>query len=107
MGEAKRRAEARRAYAAVPPGERLGDAPVEARYHEQMTGVVRALDAVFNGDKRGPEKTTGFVLMTFAIGDGPGRCNYMSNGVDRHDIVVLMREMIARFEGMPYKEGTA
>ena len=107
MGEARRRAEARRAYENVPPGERLGDAPVEAAYHSQMTGIVKALDEVFNGSKRGPDKTVGFVLMLFNIGDGPGRCNYMSNGVNRQDIVTLMKEMIARFEGQPEIEGTA
>ena len=107
MGEASRRARARRDYEAVPPGERLGDAPVEARYHDQMTALCKGLDAVFNGDAKGRDRRVGFVLMTFGINDGPSRCNYMSNGIGREDIVALMKEMIARFEGMPWQEGNA
>lgn len=34
------------------------------------------------------------------IVDG-GRCNYISNGADRRDIVSLLREQAARFEGSP------
>jgi hypothetical protein len=36
------------------------------------------------------------------IGDGgEGRCNFISNGADRKDIVTLFKEMITRFEGQP------
>jgi len=45
--------------------------------------------------------------MMFPHGDGPGRVNFVSNGVDRADIVVLFKEMIARFEGQPDLEGHA
>jgi hypothetical protein len=45
--------------------------------------------------------------MVFPFGDVTGRCNYMSNGADRKDIVVLMREMIARFSGQPEISGKA
>lgn len=100
MGESKRRRAARDFYS-QPKGEALGDAPVEEEYHDRMVAIVKGLDQVFNGDKRGPDKTVGFVLMTFSLGDGPGRCNYMSNGVSRQDVVTLMKEMITRFEGMP------
>jgi hypothetical protein len=31
----------------------------------------------------------------------------MSNGADRRDIVTLMKEMIARFEGQPELKGQA
>jgi hypothetical protein len=95
MGEAKRR------------GERLGDAPVEAKYAEKMTAVAAAIDELFNGDKHGDEREVGFVLIVFPFGDHEGRCNYMSNGADRRDIVTLMKEMIARFEGQPEIKGSA
>jgi hypothetical protein len=100
MGEAKRRAAAE--YAAIPDGERLGDAPVEEEYHQKMVATMGAVDQLFNGPP-GPdrEKKTGIVIMVFPYGDKTGRCNYMSNGADRADIVTLMREMIARFEGQP------
>ena len=76
-----------------------------------MTGIgtpfsifwVCALNALQNSMNR----KVGFVLMVYNFGDQPGRCNYISNGADRKDVVVLMREMIARFEGQPEMKGRA
>ncbi len=82
-----------------------GDAPVEDRYAESMKRVVRAIDQTFNGDVRGKDRKVGFVLMVFPFGSHEGRCNYMSNGAAREDIVTLMKEQIARFEGQPETEG--
>ena len=101
MGEAKRRRDAQRDYEATPPGRRLGDAPVQAEYHAKMTAIVQALDEMFNGQVGGPGRKTGLVLMVFPFEGFDGRCNYMSNGANREDIVTLMKEMIARFEGQP------
>lgn len=84
--------------------ERLGDRPIEPKYIRQMNTVAQSLDVLFNGDAKGPARTTGFVLMVFPFGDegaDTGRCNYISNGADRRDIVLLMKEMIQRFEGLP------
>lgn len=104
MGESKRRRE----FHAQQPHQRLGDAPVEAEYHDKMVAVVQAIDEFFNGKTKAPDKQVGFVLMVFPYGEGAeGRCNYMSNGADRQDVVTLMREMIARFEGQPELEGRA
>lgn len=83
------------------PEHRLGDQPVEAAYHDQMVAIMQTLDEFVNPGQRAPNKTTGIVLMMFPYGEVTGRCNYMSNGADRRDIVTLMREMIARFEGQP------
>ena len=77
---------------------RLGDQPVEPKYVEQMNAVARGLDKIFNGDKHGDDRTTGFVLLVFDYGEKEGRCNYISNGADRHDIVTLFKEQIKRFE---------
>jgi hypothetical protein len=70
-----------------------------------MLKLAHALDVMFNGDLTGPARKTGFVLLLFPfseIGDGgEGRCNFISNGADRGDIVVLFKEMIKRFEGQP------
>lgn len=93
-------------YQSLGSEQRLGDAPVEAQYHAQMTGLARALDEVFNGDNKGSDRETGFVLMVFKFSD-KGRCNYISNGADRQDVVTLMKEMIARFEGQPEMKGKA
>jgi hypothetical protein len=86
--------------------ERLGDAPLENQYAQKMKDLAASLDYIFNGELHGPDRPTGFVLMVFPFGD-TGRCNYISNGADRKDIVALMREMIARFEGQPEMKGTA
>lgn len=88
--------------------ERLGDGPIQEQYREMMNAVARGLDAAFNGDAKGPERQTGFVLMVYPFDDvAGGRCNYISNGADRRDVVTLMKEMIARFEGQPEISGQA
>lgn len=79
----------------------LGDEPIEGRYVEQMNAVARGLDEIFNGDKVGDERTTGFVLLVFPFGEKEGRCNYISNGADRGDVVTLLREQLKRFEEAP------
>lgn len=77
----------------------LGDAPIEDAYKVIMKSVARALDETFNGEKRGAERQVGFVLLVFNYGEKEGRCNYISNGADRDDIVTLFKEQIKRFEG--------
>jgi hypothetical protein len=50
------------------------------------------------------------VLMVFPFSGfekGDTRCNYISNGADRNDVVTLMKEMITRFEGQPEMKGRA
>jgi hypothetical protein len=83
----------------------LGDGPIETQYAEKMQMVASALDDVFNGPKKHPNKEVGFVLLTFAFGEKEGRCNFISNGADRRDIICLFKEMIARFEGQPEMRG--
>lgn len=78
----------------------LGDQPIEEKHREQMVAVVQTLDEFFNGE-------VGVVLLVFPFGDKEGRCTFISNGADRRDVVVLMREMITRFEGQPEMKGTA
>lgn len=87
--------------------EKLGDAPIEAEFYEKMNAVARGLDEFFNGDAKGDARAVGFVMMVFPFGDRSGRCNYISNGADRADVVTLMKEMIARFEGQPEQSGRA
>ena len=88
--------------------EMLGDAPIQTEYHEQMNAVAEGLDRIFNGETHGPDRKTGFVLLVFPFGDSDsGRCNFISNGADRRDVVTLMKEMIARFEGQAEARGSA
>jgi hypothetical protein len=83
----------------------LGDAPLEELYRAQMSAVAQVLDETFNGTLKAPHKKVGFVLLLFEYGEKEGRCNFISNGADRADIVVLFKEMIARFEGQPEMKG--
>lgn len=76
---------------------RIGNAPIEPEFYEMMNKLAHGLDHMFN---QGEEKRIGFILMTFNFGDKPGRCNYISNA-QREDVVVLLREQLAYFEGMP------
>lgn len=88
--------------------ERLGDAPISQQYREQMNAIASVLDETFNGDAKGAARDTGFVLLVFPFGTADGaRCNFISNGADRKDVVTLMKEMIARFEGQPEMRGRA
>lgn len=85
----------------------LGDQPIESHLYEVMNGLAKGLDKVFNGEAKGAERKIGFVLLVFPFGNEDGRCNYISNGADRKDIVVMMREQIARFEGQAEASGRA
>ena len=85
---------------------RLGDAPIQPEYRAQMNALAQGLDEIFNGEAKGSDRKTGFVLLVFPFGDN-GRCNFISNGANRQDIVAMFKEMIARFEGQPEMKGTA
>ena len=76
----------------------LGSGPIQDEYRVQMNAIARALDETFNGDARGSDRKTGFVLLVFPYGDVDGRCNYISNGADRRDIIKLLREQANRFD---------
>jgi hypothetical protein len=86
----------------------LGDAPIEPQYVEDMQRIAHILNDVFNKDLEITKRKTGFVLLVFPFGnDFDGRANFISNGANRKDIVVLFKEMIARMEGQPEIEGHA
>jgi hypothetical protein len=94
---------------------RLGDAPIEDAQRERMNKIATFLDRQFNGDNAQPhallkedKREWGFVMLVFRFGDDPkNRCNFISNGADRKEIITLFKEMIARFEGQPEMEGHA
>jgi len=70
-----------------------------------MQSMASALDDVLN--EKGKPKKNGFVLLVFPF-DGPEgqRTNYVSNG-QRQDVVVALKEVIARFEGWAQQSGRA
>lgn len=83
------------------------DSEIEQKYRDQMNALARGIDEIFNGDTKGKERQTGFVLLVFPFEGFDGRANYISNGASREDIVALFKEMIARFEGQPELKGNA
>jgi hypothetical protein len=84
----------------------LGDAPIEQQYRDKMQQLAQALDSILNDGATGDDRTTGFCLMVFPFADFDGRANYISNA-KREDIVVLLKEQLARFQGQPEMKGTA
>lgn len=87
--------------------QRLGDGPIQADYREKMNAVMATLDQFMNGEAKGSARETGIVVLMFPFGSVDGRCNFISNGADRADLIVLFKEMIARFEGQPQTKGRA
>jgi hypothetical protein len=80
--------------------------PIQAEFRDKMNAMAQGLDEVLNGDKHGKDRKVGFVLLVFPLGEVSGaRTNYISNG-ERSDIVILLKEMVARFEGQPLKNAT-
>ena len=90
--------------------KKLGDQPIQPEFYERMNELARILDMAFNGEKKGKARPTGFVLLVYPFAEmekGDARCNFISNGADRKDVVALFKEMIARFEGQPEMKGNA
>lgn len=72
---------------------------------KMMQAMASALDGALN--EKGKPKTNGFVLLVFPFDGLEGqRTNYVSNG-RREDILVALKEMVARFEGQPNQSGRA
>ncbi|MCA0032730.1 hypothetical protein [Mesorhizobium sp. B263B2A] len=85
----------------------LGDGPIQNDYRDKMNAVMATLDEFMNGDTKGADREVGIVVLMFPFGATDGRCNFISNGAQRQDIVTLFKEMIARFEGQPAMKGRA
>lgn len=81
------------------------DDEIETAVRDQMTALALALDELFNGTAKGKERGVCFVLLT-AHFDEESRVNYISNGA-RPDIVTMLKEVTARFEGQPEMRGRA
>ena len=90
---------------AAPDRPTLGDAPIEARHQQQMRAIANALDDLLNGEQA-ETREVGFILMVFPFDAHDGRCNYISTAA-REDVILLLKQQLARFEGMPETSGTA
>lgn len=87
--------------------DKIGDAPIQPDLVEFMNSIAFALDQILNGKRVMEDKSlrkNGFVLLIFPFGDDTGRCNYISNGANRDDIVKMFKEQIERFEEQIAKE---
>lgn len=85
---------------------RIGDGPIDPKVHGVMNDIARIVDETLNGTPLPARRRNGFILMVFPFDDHEGRCNYISNAA-RDDMKVLLREQLARFEGMPEARGRA
>ena len=78
--------------------EKIGDAPIQEETREFMNKLAESLDMGLNGtDTLSADKEWGFLVLVFPFGK-QGRANYISNA-KREDVISLMKEQIARFEG--------
>jgi hypothetical protein len=82
----------------------IGDGPIEQRFFTQMQAIASVLDERLNPGLPQRPRKTGFVLLVFPFGSVRGRCNYISNAA-REDVVTMLKEQLAYFEGMPSVEG--
>lgn len=70
-----------------------------------LQDLARGLDQILNGNE--DPQPHGFVILVFPFAGELGqRTNYVSN-CKREDIVVALKEVVARFEGQPEVRGTA
>lgn len=75
-----------------------GSAPIQPEYRETMRAIAGLLDDVLNEGAHGNDRKVGFVVLLFPFGENKGRCNYISNGASRADMVKLLREQANRFD---------
>jgi hypothetical protein len=86
----------------------MSEGPIEPKHHAVMNALAKGIDNALNGkDTPKADKKVGFFLGVFNFGDiDAARFNYISNA-NRDDIIVLLKEMRAKFEGQPDIEGHA
>jgi hypothetical protein len=82
----------------------MSDDQIQDRYRREMNTLAHVLDEHFN-DVEQP-KLTCFVLLVTEFDNMKGRVNYISNG-QRKDVIVMLKEVLARFEGQPAQKGRA
>ncbi len=81
------------------------DEQVSKEYRDSMNVLAKALDEVFNGPRKGKDRNVCFTLLVTDF-NKTSRVNYISNG-ERADVVNMLKEVVARFEGQPEMSGKA
>lgn len=84
----------------LPPSDNM----IEPTYRNKMNVLAHFLDYEFNGDRE-PKKVA-FVMFISEFNAMQGRVNFISNA-KREDIIVMLKEILARFDGQPEMEGKA
>jgi hypothetical protein len=87
------------------------DDKVEDKFAAQMRVIAEVVDEFVNKGAKGNDRKVCFVLLITEFAelnsaDAQGRVSYMSNGA-RSDVITMMKEAIARFEGQPEMKGRA
>ena len=83
--------------------------PIQEEQRALMNALAEGLDDIFNPALPGlpRQKKIAFVLLTAYFGQvDDGRVNYISNG-EREDMIAMLKELLARFEGQPMTGGNA
>ena len=83
----------------MPKDRTFGSGPIEEEFRAKMNTLAGAVDEFFNGKAKRDKRKVGFILLVFPFGH-KGRCNYISNA-ERTDVVTLLKEQLAYFEGQP------
>lgn len=79
------------------------DNEIEKQHRDLMNDLAHGLDQLFNGDAKERRRIC-FVLLVTEFENMKGRVNYIGNG-QREDIIVMLKEILARFEGQPEARG--
>jgi hypothetical protein len=79
--------------------------PIQPAYRQMMANLAVELDRILNGEA--DPRTVGFCLFVFNLGATEnGRVNYISN-CDRNEMIVAVKEWLARAEGRVQPPGNA
>jgi hypothetical protein len=74
---------------------------------EYMKSIAAEINREINGKAHAPNPELGFVLLIFPFNGPEGaRTNYVSNA-SRKDILVALKEIVARFDGQAGLKGRA
>lgn len=80
----------------------MADEQIDPAYKAMMNDLAKDLDMTFNGGLKGPDRTVGFALFIFRIGQN--RANYISN-CERSEMIAALEETLQRFKSGEISDG--
>jgi len=78
-----------------------------ASLQEFFNSIAATLEQIFNGKEALNDKSlrkTGFILMVYPYATNDERCNFISNGATRTDILARLKVQVRSFEDQIAKE---